>query len=178
MNELDHSSIYEITNENLPLINKKKKSTNNLLNKFDKHNIDDVQNIVLPKVKNSKKKISTSSLNSINSDFDNISETEFVKEIELNTQIFNEEEKRINEIERSKSIEQLKKQEWCCCFFVLVSIIVALIYQEINMNPSSLSTSNNKLYKYSINFLLIISSLSTIFYSKIFFFFIFSFSFY
>ena len=169
MNELDHSSIYEITNENLPLINKKKKSTNNLLNKFDKHNIDDVQNIVLPKVKNSKKKISTSSLNSINSDFDNISETEFVKEIELNTQIYNEEEKRINEIERSKSIEQLKKQEWCCCFFVLVSIIVALFYQEINMNPSSLSTSNNKLYKHSINFLLIISSLSTIFYSKIFF---------
>ena len=96
MNELDHSSIYEITNENLPLINKKKKSTKNLLNKFDRHNIDDVQNIVLPKLKNSKKKLSTNSLNSINSDFDNINETEFVKEIELNTQIYKEEEKRIN----------------------------------------------------------------------------------
>ena len=110
MNELNESSIYEITNENLPLIQKKKfsyrkfkTSINKMLNLQNNeiNNKENDQNISLPNV--------ISSSDDLNlSDFDYVNKS--------NNKIILEEEKQINDIERSEAIEILRKQEWCCFF--------------------------------------------------------------
>ena len=183
MNELNDSSMHEINNENLPLIQKKRKFfpfqykksktlSNRLSYRLDSERINndfDQQDIELPKLKNSKKLL-VMSLTSINSNSSDLDESELDKINESNSKIYNEEEKKINDIERSESIERLRKQEWCCCFFVFMSLLMALEYQEITSNPTSLSTSNNNLYNTSIDFVLIISSLCSLCFSKFFYF--------
>ena len=138
-------------------------------NNDDSDESENQQDIELPKIKNAKK-LSVLSLTSISSNSSDLDRSEIEKVKESNIKIYNEEEKKINDIERSESIERLRKQEWCCCFFVLVSLMMAMEYQEITSNPTSLSSSNTKLYNTTVDFVLIISSLCSLFFSKFFYF--------
>ena len=186
MNELNESSIYEITNENLPLIQKKKfsyrkfkTSINKMLNLQNNeiNNKENDQNISLPNVIVSNNNTLKSFDSNVSSSDDlNLSDFDYVNK--SNNKIILEEEKQINDIERSEAIEILRKQEWCCFFFVLMSLIVSIEYQEIKSNPPLISKTNNKLYNISNNFLLIICSICVLCFSKILFFIFFSFNFY